>query len=143
MFGTRHPLGIIKFKDIDRKAMLRQDEVKEALKEEARELKSGGQQEMFSAEHTFSKRPTSFLQERQRRLLEAECLATNVVAARSIAEYDDVCASLLEIPYVWEEDVRQILHRAKAVRFEGLGPRQTSPQPGTGVRVVWKGDGRA
>ena len=131
VYGTRHFKGLVEFREVERKAVDEQERVRFAAKQESRETRTG-QTELFSADDVASV-PASFEVERSvQRDLAVEQLR-QLLRRQPKVPYEDALATLLELPLVWEADVKRIvldLRGAGELDVVGLKPRERTPKKG-------------
>jgi hypothetical protein len=129
VYATRNPRGIIEFRAVEKKAVSEQEEVRHVAKREARESRSN--QSELTLE--FIESPESKLnKKRQEQILIAEDRVARILQVRPL-DYKVLCPRILEIPLVWESDLKALLVKmrdAGRIRIDGLGPRGRSPKPG-------------
>ena len=131
VYGTRHFKGLVEFREVERKAVDEQERVRFAAKQESREARTG-QTEMFSADDVAGV-PASFEVERSvQRGLALERLRALLRRLPKVS-YEDALATLLELPLVWEADVKRIildLRDAGELDVVGLNPPARTPKKG-------------
>jgi three-Cys-motif partner protein len=131
VYGTRHFKGLVEFREVERKAVDEQERVRFAAKQESREARTG-QTELFSADDVASV-PASFEVERSvQRELAVERLR-GLLRRQPKVRYEDSLATLLELPLVWETDVKRIildLRGAGELDVDGLNPPERTPKKG-------------
>jgi three-Cys-motif partner protein len=129
VYATRNPRGIIEFRAVEKKAVSEQEEVRHVAKREARESRSN--QSELTLE--FIESPESKLNnKRQEQILIAEDRVARILQVRAL-DYKVLCPRILEIPLVWESDLKALLLKmrdAGRIRIDGLGSRGRSPKPG-------------
>jgi hypothetical protein len=130
VYGTRHSKGLVEFREVERKAVDEQERVRFAAKQESREARTG-QTELFGAD--VASVPASFEVERTvQRDLAVERLRA-LLRRRPKVPYEDALATLLELPLVWEADVKRIildLRDASELDVVGLNPPERTPKKG-------------
>lgn len=131
VYGTRHFKGLVEFREVERKAVDEQERVRFAAKQESREARTG-QTELFGADDVASV-PASFEVERTvQRNLAVERLRA-MLQRQPKVPYEDALAALLELPLVWEADVKRIildLRGAGDLDVVGLNPPERTPKKG-------------
>jgi three-Cys-motif partner protein len=129
VYGTRHFKGLVEFREVERKAVDEQERVRFAAKQESRESRTG-QTELFSADDVATV-PASFEVERSvQRDLAVERLR-GLLRRQPKVRYEDSLATLLELPLVWEADVKRIildLRGAGELDVVGLNPPERTPK---------------
>jgi len=137
VYGTRHFKGLVEFREVERKAVDEQERVRFAAKQESREARTG-QTELFTAEHVAGV-PASFEVERSvQRNLAVERLRALLRRVPKVP-YEDALATLLELPLVWEGDVKRIIlemRDAGELDVVGLNPPERTPKKGH--ILVWR-----
>ena len=131
VYGTRHVRGLQKFREVEHKFVDEQERVRLTAKQQAR-IERTHQNELFAATDEPLIEP-SFAEERQnqKNLAQARLWALFNITPR--VEYDDVLKSLLELPLVWESDIKEMvtsLHAQGEIQIEGLKPRERTPKSG-------------
>jgi len=116
--------------------------VMEAARAEAqkrrREARSG-QPELFASNAMHRSGYYDALRERY--LEKVKTAALQMLQTHRRIPYDDLWETALNVPLVWESDLKAWLREWKGlVRIEGMAPRQRTPRRGAGNRVVWLGD---
>ncbi len=131
VYGTRHSKGLVEFREVERKAVDEQERVRFVAKQESREARTG-QTELFNA-HDVAGGPASFEAERSaQRGLARELLRARLLRLPKVP-YEDALATLLELPLVWEADVKQIisdLRDAGELDVVGLNSPERTPKKG-------------
>jgi len=131
VYGTRHFKGLVEFREVERKAVDEQERVRFAAKQESREARTG-QTELFSADDVAGV-PASFEVERSvQRDLAVERLRA-LLRHQPKVPYEEALASLLELPLVWEADVKRMildLRDAGELNVVGLNPPERTPKKG-------------
>jgi len=131
VYGTRHFKGLVEFREVERKAVDEQERVRFAAKQDSREARTG-QTELFSSADVAGV-PASFEVERSvQRDLAIERLR-GLLHRHSKVRYEDSLATLLELPLVWEADVKRIildLRDAGELDVAGLNPPERTPKKG-------------
>lgn len=132
VYGTRHPKGLIEFRGVERQGVEEQERVRLEAKQQGRVARTG-QSEMFRAASTGG--PPSFDDERRRRLETAESRLDDLL--RPELRYEDALSALLELPLVWEGDVKEmIMRRRSAGQLEVKGMKRNERTPKAGHVLV-------
>ena len=113
VYGTRHTKGLQEFRAIERKFVAEQERIRSVAKQ-AQRIERTSQHELFAAEALSG--PPSFEEEREANLLLAESNLRLLIERRHRATSEEVLGQLLQIPLVWESDVKRIV---KAMRDAG------------------------
>lgn len=130
VYGTRHPKGVLEFRSVEKKAFAEQERIRVDAKQ-TRRIERSGQEEFFKDVEAVEG-PRDFDQERRVQLRNAEAKLLEMLTERGRIRYEDVRVTLLEMPLVWESDVKEIiLHlRGTALEIEGMKGKQRKPQEG-------------
>jgi len=131
VYATRHPKGIIKFREVERQFVHEQERVRLVAKQEKR-VKRTGQGELFAAT-LGTPAEASFQQEREAQLDASELGLHDRLKKERRIEYEDLVGKVLEKPLVWESDVKEMLKRGLrkgTITIEGLAPRERVPKAG-------------
>ena len=107
VYGTPHFKGLVEFRELERTAVDEQERVRFAAKQEIREARTG-QTELFTSDDVASV-PASFEVERDvQRDLAVERLRA-LLRRHPKVRYEDALSTLLELPLVWEADIKRII----------------------------------
>jgi three-Cys-motif partner protein len=131
VYGTGHFKGLVEFREVERKAVDEQERVRFAAKQESREARTG-QTELFSADDVANIPASLEVERNVQRDLAVERLRA-LLRLQPEVPYEDVLATLLEVPLVWEADVRRIvlyLRDARELDVVGLNPPERTPKKG-------------
>lgn len=136
IYGSRSAKGLEVFKNAERKAM----EVMEQSRAQAdqRRRSSQGQRSLFDAKDMPPSQYYSDLRDRYINRAREEVQSKLKAATR--VPYDDVWATALKQPLVWEVDVKswiKVWQNADAVRIEGLEGKERVPKRGKNHVLVW------
>lgn len=129
VYGTRHLKGLREFRAVEKKMVPEQERVRTAAREE-----KTGQPELFAGDTTVA----SYQSERTRRCKSARLGMERLLAEQGDVTYDEVLATTLETPLVWEGDVKawiKELRRAGKISLPNLTGRQSVPK--IGHRIQW------
>lgn len=138
VYGTRHFKGLVEFRGVEKKVVEEQERVRLTAKQESRETRTG-QPELFAAGDTPGL-PPAFEDERSRQMVSALARLRALLSQKRKVIYEDALANLLELPLVWESDVKGMIMKMRdsdEVDVIGLKPRERTPKKGH--VVVWKG----
>lgn len=139
VYGTRHPKGLIEFRSVEKKFVDEQERVRSDAKR-TRRVERSGQHELFgSAEFSNSQ---LFQEDRAARLRAADGTFRKMLRGRRRILYDDVLGVLLEMPLVWESDVKDMIdamRRCGELEVEGLKPRERTVKCDRGHTLVFNG----
>jgi three-Cys-motif partner protein len=131
VYGTRHPKGLVEFRHVEQREIQEQERVRVDAKQ-AQRIGRTGQSELFVASEVDSG-PPSFDEERRLNLETAERRLDDLLGGGRRIKYESAQGSMLELPFVWESDVRAVvLERRKLGKIDilGLKPRERTPKPG-------------
>lgn len=135
VYGTRHLKGLLEFRSVEKRFADEQERVRSEAKQRNR-IETSGQQELFgSAEGSGS----HLQQEWNLRIQAANDALRMELSRQRRIKYDDVLATLLERPLVWESDVKTLIdtmQRNGELKVEGLKPRERTPKLGGGHILV-------
>lgn len=131
VYGTRHPKGLIEFRNVEKKAVEEQERVRSTAKQ-AHDVERTGQEELFSAAALMTG-PPSFEEERAAKLRMAESRFRVLLRGKQRLKYEEALGFLLESPLVWESDVQQIIKNMRSageLEVAGLAPRERTVKRG-------------
>jgi len=131
VYGTRHPKGLLEFRAVEKKAVAEQELVRLTAKQTSR-VDRTGQSELFTAAN-LSEVPPSLDDERRKQQAAALQRLRKIISGNQRVPYERALTSLLEMPLVWESDVKRMimdLHDSGELDLEGLKPRERTPKPG-------------
>jgi len=137
IYATRHPKGLIEFRQVEEQAIAEQEKVRVDAKEVSR-LARTSQPPLF-APAEMGLPPTPFESERQVRLPEAQGKIRVALERAGRLDYDEVLVMLLQTPLVFERDVKAIigdLQQQGYLSIEGLKGKQRVPQYGQGQALA-------
>jgi three-Cys-motif partner protein len=129
IYGTRHSKGLVEFRGVEKKAVEELERVRLTAKQERRVARTR-QTELFAAASTLGG-PPSFEQERAVQRGAAMTRLRALVQGGAVIPYEDALAALLEMPLVWESDVKELimeLHIAGELAVRDLKPRERTPK---------------
>ena len=112
IYGTQHPKGVQEFRRVEKKTIDAQERVRNAAKYKA-EVERTGQESLFGNDapiKNYEEERKSQLARGRTKLLSA--IGTNTNGIR----YENLIGQVLEIPLVWEEDLKRWL---RELRSEG------------------------
>ena len=131
VYGTRHWKGLVEFRQVEEKFVHEQEEVRGTAKQLDRFSRTG-QAELFTPEDAPNF-PRSFEAERTRGLELALARLGEVLEETRRVDYEVILAKVLEIPLVWERDIKAWVMEMRAagkVEIEGMTGRERTPKPG-------------
>lgn len=106
IYATRHPLGVKKFKEVERRAE-QQTEVIRAEKQQKKREQMSGIRDLFAPEVRYHETRYQRLQEKNKTL--AQNAVFNLISARQSVSYDDCWAEAMQYAAVFESDLRSWL----------------------------------
>lgn len=131
VYGTRHPKGLVEFRHVERQEVAEQERVRLDAKQAQRVTRTG-QSELFQASDVTAG-PPSFDEERRFNLETAERTLDDILVAGRRVKYEKAQGAMLELPFVWESDVKAIVmkrQRLGQLEIVGLKPRERTPKRG-------------
>ncbi|MBM3752596.1 MAG: three-Cys-motif partner protein TcmP [Acidobacteria bacterium] len=135
-YAARHPTGILKFREVEQKAMPEQDRVREQAQHEHQFQRTGQQSfDLMPISDTISK---GLMNERTPRLKQSEELLLQLLA-RGPRTFAEIQPSLMEIPLVWKSDVDQLVinwNKSGRITLEGMRPRKRKPRGEQIIRLA-------
>lgn len=135
VYATRSPKGILEFRRVEEKAFNEQDAVREAAQRSNRERRSGQRELLFTAKDDFV---ADSHMERAKCLEEARARVFALLKEGPM-EFEQLQASILQIPLVWPKELNSILLEARKdglLKIQGWAPRQRVPKPGNIVSLA-------
>lgn len=133
IYGTQHWKGVQEFRNVERKAIDAQEQVRNAAKYKA-EIERTGQENLFGSDALIK----TYEAERRTQLDRGwDKLVAMLRKNPTGLKYEDLIGPVLEIPMVWEADLKDWL---RALRTEGkieipeLTGRQKVPKKGYTIR---------
>jgi hypothetical protein len=135
IYATRNPKGITEFRAVEKKTVAEQEQVRWTAKRQVREDRSG--QSELDLEPIKSLE-TELNSERSRQMQRAQDRILNLLQLGP-DEYDNICPRILELPLVWESDLKSILLRlrdGKQIHIDGMGLRERVPKAGCRLRLT-------
>lgn len=130
VYGTRHPKGILEFRKVEQKFVEEQERVRLAAKQRSR-IERSGQSELFQM--PGGSHAPSFLQERGLRREAAVKVLRRALQDRRRVPYEEARVMMLELPFVWESDVKDIVLKMRdegQLTIQGLRSRERTPKEG-------------
>ncbi len=131
VYGTRHRKGLIEFRNVEKKVIDIQENVRDAAKYDYRVSRTS-QGELFGPGE-FRSPSRHFQEERSRECNASRSELRADLAAKGVVKYEDILPIALEHRLVWESDVKQWLMDMSGngdVEIRGLKPRERTPKPG-------------
>jgi three-Cys-motif partner protein len=138
VYATGHPKGLVEFRRVEQSAA-EEDEKGRLHRQQLERTRKTGTGELFTVEQTMESGLRSYAAEREARLAEARALLRALLRTRVSAPWDDVLPALLEIPLVWDEDVKALVQSeqtAGRLKLEGLAPKERVPKLKKGHRLL-------
>ncbi|MBT4710837.1 MAG: three-Cys-motif partner protein TcmP [Alphaproteobacteria bacterium] len=136
IYATRHWKGLVEFRNVEKQAIDEQERVRDGAKL-ASKVAHTGQTEMFGTE-SGRVGPPSYAQKRTRQLELAATKARRLIAGAGVVKYEALLGEILEMPLVWESDIKAWLQdwvRDGTIRLPDLRGRERTPK--TGHDLVW------
>jgi len=130
IYGTRHVKGLLEFRGVEKKAVEEQERVRLTAKQTHR-VERTGQPELFAASTLAG--PASFTEERATQLNAAAASLRVLLRSKRRTKYEDALAVLLEMPLVWESDVKKLIQdmrKAGELEVQGLKHRERTAKRG-------------
>lgn len=124
IYGTRHVKGLQEFRGVEKVAVGEQERIRLAAKQTHR-VERSGQEELFPSGGLAG--PPSFEQEKASQLTDAMSRLRLLVRTKNKVKYEEVLGILLEMPLVWESDIKQMvknMREAGEIDVHGLQPRE-------------------
>ncbi len=135
IYATRHPRGLQKFKDAERRAMRDMEAVRATAKQRKQEARTG-QLGLYPGEVTDNPKFHENLCKRY--VTEAKAAVLEVLQSSKRVPYDMLWALAISRPLTFESDLKDWLREwSSGIRIEGLGQRERAPKPGRGHVVTW------
>ena len=132
VYGTRHWKGLDEFRGVEKRAVNEQERVRDAAKHSNR-IERTGQTELFRHDE-LPRNPRTYENERDHQLEAAYASLRAILAQNKRVAYESVLGQLLELPLVWESDIKHWLNEMYSsgeVQLEGLAGRSRTPRRGT------------
>lgn len=133
VYATRNPKGILEFRNVEKKAVKAQEDVRDTAQREHREQRTGQTEICFGETADLS--ATVKHQRAQQLNTPAQQIATLV--AHGPIPYEKLEPLILQLPLVWHTDLNKILidaHKNGTLTIQGLKPRQRAPKHGNIIR---------
>ncbi len=137
VYGTRHWKGVKEFRSVEERVVDEQERVRDAAKMDFRVASTGQSELLLGPSESGS---LNFRTERQRNLDDARQRLRSVLSSRRRILYEDLLGEVLEIPLVWERDIKEALRAMRAegtIEIPALVGRATTPKPGQ--EISWTG----
>lgn len=138
IYATRNEKGIEVFKETEKKVMEKQEQERAIAQHERREAKTP-QRSLFSAEESYD--PSFYESLRERYLAQSKERVLQILQANRPVLYDDVWATALELPLVWESDLKEWIAEWEEKEQLSLKGKKTSrqkvPHRNEGNILVW------
>ncbi len=133
VYATRKSKGIEEFRRVEKRVTREQNLIRSKAQKENRVRKSG------QTELDFLSTPSATdLEERRTQFLEIASTKVMTILRTGPTRYEHLLPRTLELPLVWETDVKSILLDGKTsghLFIDGLGPRERSPKRGHTIRL--------
>ena len=98
IYGTRHPRGVEKFKEVEKKAMRAQDEARAKVEIEKKKLPLFDVPDMPESKY--------YVNLRNRYIMQAKEAVRSRLSVSKAVPYDDLWRVALQYPMVWESDLK-------------------------------------
>jgi three-Cys-motif partner protein len=137
IYATRNEKGIEVFKEAEKKAMEEQERERASAQYKRREAKTG-QRSFFTAEESYN--PSFYESLRDRYISQSKECVLRMLQTNKRVSYDEVWAAALELPLVWESDLKEWItgwEEKKLVSVEGKRSRQKVPHRNEGNILHW------
>ena len=137
VYGTRHWKGLIEYRNVEKKAVDEQERVRGVAKRTYR-IERTGQDELFG-QAGEQLGPRSSDEERKKQLGAAYTKLREILATRRSCKYETLIGEILEMPFVWESDLKNWLRDARKageIEIPELKGQQRTPKPGHSI--IWK-----
>lgn len=138
VYGTRHPVGVLKFRETEKSTFKEQEIVREETKV-ARSEASSLQGSLFATEDLpNSVRERQIRKERDKNLGLAQSGLIKFVSSKGSVDFLELAAEVMQVPLVWEDDVQNMIYRMKEdgrIQIDGLRPREKKLKKGH--KVTW------
>ncbi len=134
IYVTRNPKGIEEFRNVERKVVTMQENIRATAQREDRERRSG--QPEF--EFTWDNPSNAFQEERSQQLRRAGSKVIELLQEGPV-RYEKLQPLILQLRLVWNSDLNRILierRKAGQILIDGLGPRERAPRSGCTIRLV-------
>jgi len=132
VYGTRHPKGLLEFRNVERREIEEQERVRFDAKQADRVGRTG-QSEMFGSDYIDAMGPRTFDEERSGNLVIAQQRLEDLLGRQSRVPFAEARSAMLELPLVWESDVKQFvlaLKNQRKIEIQGLKAKERTPKPG-------------
>lgn len=129
VYATRHPMGLIKFREVEKRLLPKQEQVMAEARQTAR-IRKTGQGELFSG---TDPEPASLQGRVDKNCRLAEELLVGLLERSSPLLFESAIPLMLEIPMVDKSMAKNIIRRLRdtgRLAIEGMKPRQRLPDDG-------------
>ena len=134
IYATRNPKGMEEFRNVERKVVAMQENVRATAQREHRERRSGQPEFEFGPDS-----PSRALrEERLQQMRKAEAKVIELLQEGDM-RYEALQPQILQMRLVWNSDLTRILtkmHTARQILIDGLGPKERTPKPGCTLRLI-------
>jgi three-Cys-motif partner protein len=133
IYATRNPKGMEEFRNVERKVVTAQEDIRATAQREHREQRSGQPEFEFASDNPSN----AFQEERSQQLRKAEANIIELLQKGPI-RYETLQPLILQLRLVWNSDLNRILTEMRKVgriQIDGLGPRERAPKPGCTIRI--------
>ena len=132
IYGTRHPKGLLEFRGVEKNMIQAQERVRFDANQAAR-IERTGQTELFGSDDVPSLELGSFERRRLKNVETARDRLTSLVDTEHRVSFDDARGAMLEVPMVWESDVKESVLRLWTdgkIEIKGMRPTERTPKSG-------------
>ncbi|REJ92780.1 MAG: hypothetical protein DWQ35_11445 [Planctomycetota bacterium] len=127
LYFSRHPRGLEKFKEAERRSMGEMEQLRARAQKSGREQRSQQREFLYADEAPDS---TYYLSLRERYLGFAKADVIRLLQAADRVTYDDAWNAWLRYPMVWEKDLKDWVRESSKIALDGLGKRERVPKLG-------------
>jgi len=138
VYGTHHRKGLIEFRHVEKQTFPEQEKVRRSTKAKDRVERTGQTDLFVSDDHRTG--PRSYEAQKQKQDELGQATMRDFLAQRGTLRFEELQTRLLEIPLVWESDLKVWLHemrKAGEIEIPELTGRQWVPK--ANQIIVWKG----
>ncbi|MEO8051002.1 MAG: three-Cys-motif partner protein TcmP [Acidobacteriota bacterium] len=133
IYATRNPKGMEEFRNVERKVVTAQEDVRARAQREHREQRSGQPEFDFASELPSN----AFRLERSKQLVAARAKILQLLQEGPL-QYEVLQPVILQLRLVRNRDLNSILmemQKVGQIQIHGLGPRERTPKPGYTVSL--------
>lgn len=129
VYATRNPKGILEFRNVEKKAVKAQQDVRDTAQREHREERTGQTELCFGEPNDLS----ATLQQQRTQQLNTATQHIAALVAQGPILYEKLEPLILQLPLVWHTDLNKLLmdaHKNGTLSIQGLKQRQRVPKHG-------------